>query len=439
VSALYGLIYDHIRQSFGDGAARAYAHANSAALEWMAGRIEQAEIDCDFRRRPAFTYAVDAGARGEVEDEVLAARAASLPVEFTEEVPLPYTTAGAIRLDDQAEFHPIKYLLGLTTAFVAAGGRVFENSRATSVSEGVPCTVKTDAGSIVAHDVIIATHTPFLDRSLAFARTHAERSYCIAVAAPADPPDGMFLSSGGPTRSIRTHPGVDGELLIVGGEGHKSGQGGDTEARYARLEEFARKHFDVGEVAYRWSSQDLMPADGLPYVGAVNPVSHRLLMATGFAKWGLTNGTAAAMILTDRILGQPNPWASTFASNRVAPRPAARSLVTENADAARHMVGDRLTGTDSRSAEELAPGEGAVVKHDGEKVAAYRDDGGKLHLLSPTCTHLGCLVAFNPAERSWDCPCHGSRYGADGEVLEGPAVHALARKTEPGFPDPSAG
>lgn len=429
VSALHGLIYDRIQSSFGAPAARDYAHANSAALEWMADRVEHDAIDCAFRRRAAYTYAVGDDARRDVEDEARAARAAGLPAEFVEDVPLPFATAGAVRLDDQFEFHPIDYLLGLTAAFQAAGGRLHEGTRATGASEGTPCIVETeDGGSLVAHHVVVATHAPFLDRSLAFARAHAERSYCIAVVAPELDPGGMFISTGGQTRSIRSHPSPDGELLIVGGEGHKSGQGGDTEARYERLAAFARQHFAARSLEYRWSSQDLMPADGLPYVGPVNPLAKRITMATGFAKWGLSNGTAAAMMLSDAILGRPNAWASTFSSNRMKPKAAAKSLIVENADAARHMVGDRISGGDADSVDDLAPGDGAIVKSEEGKVAAYRDDDGAIHRVSPTCTHLGCLVAWNPAERSWDCPCHGSRFATDGAVLEGPAVRPLAPK-----------
>ena len=429
VSALHGLIYDDIRGSFGAAAARDYADANSQALEWMAARIESDAIDCEFRRRPAYSYAIDDDARRDAEAEVRAAREAGLPAEFVEDVPLPFPTHGAVVLPDQAEFHPVRYLLGLTERFVAAGGVVFEDTRATGASDGVPCILETEDGSVTAHQIVVATHVPFLDRSLAWARAHAERSYCIAVVAPELQPDGMFISTGdGPTRSIRSHPSGAGELLIIGGEGHKSGQGGDTEARYERLAAFAREHFAARSLEYRWSSQDLMPADGLPYVGPVNPMSKRILMATGFAKWGLTNGTAAAMMLADSIRERPNAWAKTFDSNRAKPKPAAKSLVTENADAARHMVGDRIATAKTPSLEDLAPGEGAVVRSGLGKVAAYRDEGGRLQGVSPTCTHLGCLVAWNPAERSWDCPCHGSRFAPDGRVLEGPAVRPLKPK-----------
>jgi Rieske Fe-S protein len=222
---------------------------------------------------------------------------------------------------------------------------------------------------------------------------------------------------------------VDGEeLLLVGGEGHKTGQGGDTEQRYSALEEFARRHWDVRSVEYRWSAQDGTTIDTVPYVGPMTPREHRVLMATGFAKWGMTNGTAAAIMLTDRILGLENPWAGLFDPNRFNPRAAAGKFLEENAQVGLRFFGDRLTKPGTRPIEDLEPGEGDIVRLAGEKVAGHRRDDGTLVAVSPVCTHLGCQVNWNTAERSWDCPCHGSRFAPEGDVLQGPAVHRLERK-----------
>jgi Rieske Fe-S protein len=238
----------------------------------------------------------------------------------------------------------------------------------------------------------------------------------------------MFISGDSPTRSVRAVP-VDGdELLLVGGEGHRTGQGGDTRERYAALERFAREHWDVESVEYRWSAQDNTTIDSVPYVGPVTPRTDRVLMATGFAKWGMTGGTAAALMLADRLLDRPNGWGKLFDPNRVKPRAAVGRFVEENAQVAVRFFGDRLTKRGERPIEDLQPGEGDIVRHEGEKVAGYRDDDGALIAVTPVCSHLGCQVNWNRAERSWDCPCHGSRFAPDGEVLQGPAVHRLERK-----------
>jgi Rieske Fe-S protein len=281
--------------------------------------------------------------------------------------------------------------------------------------------VLTPGGRVVAEHTIVATHFPFPDRSLAFARVHPQRSYAIACRIAGEAPEGMFISGDSPTRSIREAQG----LLIVGGEGHKTGTGGDTEERYARLEDFAREHWDVQSVEYRWSAQDNTTVDGLPYVGRLTPFESRVFMATGFAKWGMTNGTAAARVLTDLVEGRENDHTRLFDPNRIKP---SRKLLTENLQVGARLIGDRLTKRGNRALEDLAPGEGDIVRHNGEKVAGYRDEDGTLTAVSPVCTHLGCQVNFNRAERSWDCPCHGSRFATDGRVLQGPALHRLERK-----------
>ena len=425
VSSQHGLIYARLRARFGADGARTYAQANETALEWIADRVRRDGIDCDFRRRPSYAYATSRGERAKAEREVEAASDAGLSAWFTDRTPLPYETEGAVRFDNQAEFHVRKYLVALARGLDC---RIFECTRAVEVDTDEQCVVKTPGGSVIADQVVVATHYPFLDRSLAFARVHPERSYAIACRIDGTPPDGMFISAGSPTRSVRGIPVDGGELLLVGGEGHKTGTGGDTTERYRRLEAFARQHWDVRSVDYRWSAQDGITVDGVPYVGPLTPRNDRVLMATGFAKWGMTAGTAAAMIMSDRLLGRENAWASLFDPNRLKPRAAAVRLVKENAEAGLHLVGDRLTKPGRRPIDDLEPGEGDIVRHRGEKVAGYRDDDGTLVAVSATCTHLGCQVNFNAAERSWDCPCHGSRFAPDGSVLQGPAVHRLERK-----------
>jgi glycine/D-amino acid oxidase-like deaminating enzyme/nitrite reductase/ring-hydroxylating ferredoxin subunit len=428
VSSQHGMIYSQLRSKFGPAGARAYGEANEDALEWIAERVESDGIDCDFRRQPSYAYVTQGSDRSQVEQEAEAAQEAGLPASLVEATPLPYPVEAAVRFDDQAEFHVRKYLLALAAGLPRDGCEVYEHSRAVEVDADEQVTVKTPGGRVVADDVIVATHYPFLDRGLAFARVHPQRSYAIVCRIAGEPPPGMYISGDSPTRSIRAVP-VDGEeLLLVGGEGHKTGQGGDTEERYRTLERFAREHWDVESVEYRWSAQDGTTIDTVPYVGPMTPFERRVLMATGFAKWGMTNGTAAAIMLADRLLGRENPWASLFDPNRFNPRAGAAKFIEENAQVGLRFFGDRLTKPGSRPIEDLEPGEGDIVRLAGEKVAGHRRDDGSLVAVSSRCTHLGCQVNWNRAERSWDCPCHGSRFNPEGEVLEGPAVHRLELK-----------
>ena len=428
VSSQHGLKYATLRSKYGPEAARTYGQANQAALEWMARRVELNDIDCDFRRRPAFAYAPAGESTSGVEDEVAAAAEAGLPASLDDSVQLPYPVAAAVRFDDQAEFHVRKYLGALVEQFIAAGGRAFERSRASQVDSGTPSMVRVPGGMVTADKVVVATHYPFLDRSLAFARVHPQRSYAVLCRVEQPPPQGMFLSASSPTRSIRAVPFEGEELLLVGGEGHKTGTGGDTRRRYDTLRRFADEHWGVESVEYQWSSQDNSSIDELPLIGRVTPFDPHLLMATGFAKWGMTGGTAAAMILAEACAGREHQWAHLFDPRRLNLRAAATSAVKENAETGYRMVRDRLVNHGGRQIQDLSPGEGDIVEHDGHKVAGYRDDDGNLVAVSTRCTHLGCQVNWNAAERSWDCPCHGSRFAPDGRVLQGPAVHRLERK-----------
>jgi glycine/D-amino acid oxidase-like deaminating enzyme/nitrite reductase/ring-hydroxylating ferredoxin subunit len=417
VSSQHGLKYAQLRDRHGAEAARHYGAANQQALEWIAARVDRDGIDCDFRRRAAYVYGDD---RGQLDDEARAAQEAGLPATRVDSTPLPYAVGGAVRFDDQAELHAHKYLLALAAQLP----EIYEHTHAAQVGEAV----RTPGGMVRAQHPIVATHFPFPDRSLAFARVHPRRSYAIACRIAGAPPEGMFISADQPTRSIRAIPLGGEELLMVGGDGHKPGTGGDTTEHYAALEAFADEHWDVRSVDYRWSAQDNTTDDGLPFAGRLTPWEPSVLMATGFAKWGFTNGTAAAFVLRDLVLGRQTPESKLFDPARLNPRAALPTLLKENAQVAARFVGDRLTKGARRDIEDLQPGEGDIVRLDGEKVAGFRDDDGSLIAVSSVCTHLGCQVNFNRAERSWDCPCHGSRFAVDGSVLQGPAVHRLERK-----------
>ncbi|MFP5376817.1 MAG: FAD-dependent oxidoreductase, partial [Acidimicrobiia bacterium] len=321
----------------------------------------------------------------------------------------------------------------LAAAIPGGGSFVFEATRALDVDAGTPCTVRTDRGEVRAGHVVVATLLPFLDRGGFFAKCHPTRSYAMAVRVAGEATQGMYLSADAPTRSVRPHHHGEETLLVVSGEGHKTGQDPDTTRRYAALEAWARDRYPVTAVEHRWSAQDYVPVDSVPYVGRLARGAEHLSVATGFKKWGMTNGTAAAMMISDAIVGRDNPWASFFDANRLEVTASAREFVKENLDVARRFVGDRVSSLGAPSVDDLAPGEGAVVRVDGRAVAAYRDEAGAVHGVSPVCTHMACHVAFNTAEKSWDCPCHGSRFDTRGCVLSGPAVEDLEpRDARPG-------
>lgn len=305
----------------------------------------------------------------------------------------------------------------------AAGGRVHAHTRARHI-DGEERVVVTDRGELRGDAIVVATHLPPKEMGAYFARTAPLRSYALAVTVDGRCPGDMYLSADEPTRSLRTA----GDHLIVGGESHKVGEAHDTTEHYRNLEGWAREHFSVTGVEYRWSAQDWKAADGLPYIGRMPGHDDGVYVATAFKKWGMTHGTVAAMIIRDLVTGRDNPWLEVYDATRIAPKQSVKGVVSENISALKHFIGDRLGVGDQDSLDELQPGDGAVIQIEGSPIAAYRDERGELHGVSAVCTHLGCLVNFNPAERSWDCPCHGSRFATDGTVLEGPAVDDLAVK-----------
>jgi glycine/D-amino acid oxidase-like deaminating enzyme/nitrite reductase/ring-hydroxylating ferredoxin subunit len=427
VTSLHGLTYAKLASTFGQDGARIYAEANQAGLELIAGLVDDLGIDCDFERLPAFTYTEDPMRVSAVEEEVEAARQAGLPASFSSQIGLPFPVQGAVRVEDQAQFHPRRFCLGLAEAIAAGGGRVFEQTRALDIRLGFPCTVKTDSGPLRANHVVVATQLPFFDPAGLFAKTSPSRSYAAAVTLAEPAPPGMYLSADSATRSIR--PLLAGsDQAVLAGEEHKTGHGPDTRGHYQALEAWARERFPVRSVDYRWSAQDYLPADGVPYIGRMIPGFGRLHVATGFKKWGMTHGAVAARLLRDQITGRPNPWSGLFRATRLHPLASAKELAVHNLDVGLRFAGDRLLTLRPPPALELAPGEAGLRELGGEKVAAYRDPDGRLHAVSGRCTHLGCLVAWNAAERTWDCPCHGSRYTYQGRVIQGPAVENLERK-----------
>ena len=307
----HGLLYAHLIKRFGERRARLYAEANQAAIEHVATVVERHGIDCDFRQRDNYVYADERDERSSIEQEVEAEAKLGLPASLVAEPPLPFATRGAVRLERQAEFHPRKYLLFLAERLAGDGSHVFEGTRAGQVDEGRGgCRVETDRGTIEAGRVLVATQIPFLDRGLFFTTVHPYRAYVLAAPIEeANAPEGMFVSSKSPTRSIRTTPRDGGLLLLLGGEGHKTGTDTQNEQRFATLQEFLQRHFDTGSVEYRWATQDYYSVDRVPYIGPLTRRSKRIHVATGFGGWGMTNGTVAGMMLADAALGNDSPWA----------------------------------------------------------------------------------------------------------------------------------
>ncbi len=417
VTSLHRLAYSELARNHGTDTARIYGQANQGAIEYIQRVVAAESIDCDFRLVANYTYAETDETLELVRAEADLAAGLGLPSSFTTDVPLPFPVKGAVRFDGQAQFHAVKYLQGLARAVHGDGSFVFEQTRALRVHDGTPGAVYTEGGTVRARDIIVATNVPFGDQGRFDARCQPHRSYIVAGRVNTPPLDATFISVDEPMRSILT-VSLDGQTYVLtGGEGHPASEAGDTAGRYGRLAAFARDRLGVSSVTHRWSTQDNLPVDGLPYVGLMSAEATHLYVITGLRKWGLTNGTAAALILTDLISGRENPWAAVFNSNRTNKAASVGGVAEENK--APDVAGPQP------GLVKLAAGEGTVIDVAGERTAVFRDTDGQVHSLSAICTHLGCTVEFNAADTTWDCPCHGSRFAADGTVIHGPATANL--------------
>lgn len=425
--------YAEIERLHGKDGARLTADSHSAAISMVETIVADERIACGFERLNGYLFAPAGESEDALDEEWQAARRAGLAgVERLKRAPgLEFETGPCLRFPTQAQFHPLRYLAGLAHAIEQSGGRIFTGTRAESVHGGQPARVETAKGTVTADAVVVATNTPVNDLIAIHTKQAAYLTYVIGLLLPRGlAPRALYWDTLDPYHYIRSVPGLQDlhDLLLVGGEDHKTGQADDELDRFDRLAAWARKRFPVvRNFEYRWSGQVMETVDGLAFIGR-NPMDEpNVYIATGDCGMGMTHGTIAGMLLRDLILDRTNPWAELYDPSRVTLR-AAGEYLRENANTLA-QYGDWLTGGDVASLEAILPGQGAVVGKGGAKIAAFRDEQGSLHLRSAACTHMRCIVNWNPSGRSWDCPCHGSRFDIDGHVMHGPATTDLA---EPG-------
>ncbi|NLM21052.1 MAG: FAD-dependent oxidoreductase [Peptococcaceae bacterium] len=434
ITSQHNLIYDKLIRQKGKELARQYATANERAIQEIKKIADENNIECDYIPQEAYIYTQQDKYIEQIEAETQAALSLGIKAHFLEEIPVPLKIKAALRFDDQAQFHPRKFLLPLASTICGNNSQIYENSRVVDLEESLNYTLTTDQGKkVTAQKVIIASHYPFYNKSgFYFARIYPERSYIIAIQAQEKYPGGMYINAEEPPRSLRCQDTVNGQLILVVGDNHKTGQGEDTSLHYQALTEFAHETFTVKNIPFRWSTQDCMTLDGLPYVGQYTTDTPDLYVATGFGKWGMTNSMSAAMILRDLIVEGSSPWQEVYNPSRQTVLASAKNFVVENLDVAKHLIDGKIEGKISPLPEntEIKAGESKIMSVDGNRIGAFRDEQGTLHLINTTCTHMGCELNWNSAEQSWDCPCHGSRFSYDGDILEGPAVHPLSAEKE---------
>jgi glycine/D-amino acid oxidase-like deaminating enzyme/nitrite reductase/ring-hydroxylating ferredoxin subunit len=424
ISLLQGTRLSQIASKQPDDILRAYVEANSEGQQWLLRYCD--DHDVAVQRRPAYTYATTDRGESAAHAELDACHTAGVDALWSDTVELPFPTRGAVRLDDQAQLDPMDLMIALVDDVQHHGGVVFDSTRVTSVPLGSESTITTNRGSVSAPQLVLATGIPVLDRGAYFARLQPLRSYALAFqVAESSTPKGMYLSSDAQTRSLRSLPRDGTELLLVGGNGHTVGRRSPTSERVEDLTSWTREQFPGARVTHSWSAQDYASIDTLPYVGSLTPGSDRCFVATGYDKWGMTNAVAAGLALSSRILGGSTEWAQALDSWRLRELGGLPSAARLNADVALHLAQGWLR-TAVGSGQPRIPDEGqGHVERDGRRPVAVCTVDGMTRRYSAVCPHLGGILSWNDAEQSWDCPLHGSRFSAGGELLEGPATAGL--------------
>ncbi|NLX06865.1 MAG: FAD-dependent oxidoreductase [Phycisphaerae bacterium] len=418
-------LLQNVESSFGADGARQVVEAKRAAVDLIERWNGRFNLDSEFTRVPAFFYTEDEDGEDRVEKEFEVSREAGLEVELVDGCGLPFGIRRAVRYADQARFSPWRYVCGLAGRFIEHGGRIFEDTRAENIEE-------TDRGGHVATNrcvllapaVVLAGHAPLLGLFTLEPRIHPFQSYVLGVRVLDEVPDGLYWDTDDPYHYTRIASSGDPKLLIVGGADHRTGTRMDTHECFEELERYVRDRYRVEAIEYRWSHEFFLPADGLPYIGQV-PGMECIFQATAYAGDGLTYGTAAGMLMSDLILGRENPYAKLFSASRRQALVAAAQVGRGVLRISKHFVGDWFGSGDVESVDDIPCGEGRLVTVDSEPMAVYRDDENNLHAMSPVCRHMKCIVHWNNAEKTWDCPCHGGRYDRYGNVIMGPPKRPL--------------
>ena len=425
--------YFEIERLHGETGARLAAESHTAAIDRIEAIVKHEKIDCDFERVDGYLFLPPGEKEEFLDRELAAARRAGLKgVEKVQRAPLAsFDTGPCLRFPHQGQFHPLKYLAGLAKAIVRDGGRAFTQTHADRIEGGSPARITAGSQVVTADAVVVATNTPINDLVAIHTKQAPYMTYVIGAKVPrGSVAKALYWDTQDPYHYVRLHGANnsqgEGDILIVGGEDHKTGQADDTQERHARLETWARERFPMMEqIVFTWAGQVMETIDGLAFIGR-NPLDKdNVFIVTGDSGMGMTHGTIAGMLLTDLILGRENPWATLYDPSRKTLR-AAGEYAKEALNMAAQYT-DWLTPGDVQSVDEIAKDSGAVLRRGLSKVAVYRDERGDLHECSAVCPHLGCIVGWNAAEKTWDCPCHGSRFDRLGQVINGPANKALPR------------
>lgn len=432
ITSQHSLIYDRLINSIGEELAKQYAEANESAINQFKEIIKLNNIQCDLQDQNSFIYTQSEDYLGKIEKEVKAASSLGIKASFTDTIPFQMKIKGAVQFKNQAQFHPGKFLMAISQIVNSKGVEIYEQTRIVDIEKNIMdgyILTSSNGNKITGKKVIIASHFPFYNKhKMYYSKIYQERAYIIAIKTKEKYPDGMYISAEEPTRSLRGLKSNGQEFVLIAGENHKAGQSENTQKHYEALAKFADELFTIKDIPYHWSTQDCMTMDSIPLIGEYSEDFKNLYMTTGFNKWGMTSSMVSASIIRDLINNKKNPWKNVFSPERKTSAASAKNYIKENLNVAGQLIEGKMEIVSDKI--RIMKGEGKIFNIDGKRTGVYRDDTGNLHMVSASCTHMGCEVNWNAAEKSWDCPCHGSRFDVDGNVLQGPAVNPLLKDTE---------
>lgn len=429
ITSQHGLIYHYLLNQYGKDFARKYYLANQKAIGNIEKIINTNNIECDFKKQTSNVYTTNTSEIAKIEEEIKALEELDIEARKIEDSPLPFDIVSGIEFQNQAQFNPIKYISGLVNKIKENKGLIFENTTCYDIKkEGSGYICYTKNNEIKTKYVVIATQYPFINfPGIYFAKMYQSSSYVIGIDTKTKLFDGMYINIQSPIYSFRTAIDDGKEILLLGGLDHKTGENIEYKDSYGLLEEKAKEWYPNCEIKYHWSTRDCITLDKIPYIGEFSNILPDVYVGTGFNKWGMTSSNVAARIITDKITGKENEYEEVFKATRVNPTVNKDEVKNMVSQTAKSLVVERLKGSSKENIENMKQETGQILEIDGEKVGVYKDIEGKVFAIKPVCTHLGCILNWNNADKTWDCPCHGSRFDYTGKNINNPAIKDLEK------------
>lgn len=426
ITSQHGLFYQYLVNSYSKDYAKKYLEANQMALLEIKEIIKQENISCDLEEQDSYVFTEDLNEVEKIKGEVEALNEIGFDAEYVTETPLPIPVKAAVKFKKQAQFHPRKYAIGLAEAIIKNNGEIYENTKVYDIEKkGDEYLVKTDEYNVKCKYVILASHYPIINfPGFYFMKMYQSTSYIIAVDTHEELFDGMYITSKQPTLSLRTVPYQDKRILLVAGSDHKTGAKIDLKNSYIELENRIKEIYPKAEILYRWNTEDCISLDKIPYIGEFSEMMPNVFVATGFKKWGMTTSKVAANIILDKIVGNTNDYEEVFTSTRLRPVKNYKELTNIVKEVTYSLVLNKFNIPDD-TINAIEKEDGKIIEVDGKKVGIYKDKEGKLFAIKPVCSHLGCELSFNNLDKTWDCPCHGSRFDYTGKSIYDPSIKDL--------------